>query len=407
MNANQNFDQIWGFRRNGDSSSDESKSKSNSEVGTGQEKVNLVPNLVSPKHDRVSETENQQAQVEKKPKRARNTPKKEKKTKKEVKTKVTKPKKDSCASTNIKKKGNNNTRKKKSKVISQMAGFDDFRIFTKSVVDDLRVARETMFAKMRKEMDQLVNSKPRSISKKQKVSGTNATKKPTQKPRARKPPKTKQKTEPPVSKGLDRPQEHVENEKPIDHSSKNPILTDSCPKKPILTESCPKKPIFTNAPGQIITSSYLTLPLVSPNDKKNPILIDPCAKKPIFTNAPDQIATSSYLTLPLVLPNDTSLKQRGNFSALQAEERLRSYVHNMAEPSCVGNVYPMGLNHHQRFDNSNSFGIPNGRVQDFQHDANLLGARMINGGLRYSSGLSGHNIPSHLASNGFRNLYPN
>ncbi|MFS7923874.1 hypothetical protein Hanom_Chr03g00266011 [Helianthus anomalus] len=471
MNENQKFDQIWGFRRNADSSSDESKSNFN--VGNGQEKARLVPNLVTPDNDRVSETEtdNRHVQVEKKPKRARNAPKKEKKTKTEVKSK---PKKDSCASSNIKKRGSN-TRKKKSKFISQMTVYDDFRIFTESILDDLRVARETMFAKMRKEMDQLVNTKPRSRSKKQKVSGGNATKKPIQKPRARKPTKAKQKTELPASKGLDRPQEHVENENPKDPSSKNSILTDSCPKKPIFTNTpnpvitssnstlplvspkerknpiltdpcakkpiftsapdhivtssyltlplvspndnqnpilidpCAKKPIFTSAPDQIVTSSYLTLPLVSPNDKNNPILIDPCARKPIFTSAPDQIVTSSYLTLPLVLPNDTSLKlQRGNYSGLQAEERFRSYGHNNAEPSCVGNGYPIGLNHHQRFDNANSFGIPSRGVQEFSHDGSLLGTRVINGGLRYSVGLSGHNIPNHLASSGgFRSLYPN
>lgn len=391
MNANQKFEQIWGFRRNVDSSSEESKS--NSVVGKDQEKLSIVPSLVSPENERVSETENQHVQVEKKPKRTRNAPKKEKKNKKEVKSK---PKKDSCASSNIK-KGKNNTRKKKSKFISQMTVSDDFRIFTESILDDLRVARESMFAKMRKEMDQLVNLKPRSRTKKQKVSGSNATKKTNPKPRARKPTKAKQKTELSASKGLDHPQEHVKNENPKDTPSKNPILVDPCP----------KKPTFTNTPNQPITSSYLTLPLVSSNDKKNPTLVDPCAKKPIFTNAPDQIVTSSYLTLPVVLSNDTSLKlERGNYS--QGEERFRSYGHNNSEPSCVGNGYPVGFNHHQRFDNSNNFGIPNRAVQEFAHDGSLLGARMVNGGgLRYNAGLSGHSIPNHIASSGFRSLYPN
>ncbi|KAK1430608.1 hypothetical protein QVD17_13470 [Tagetes erecta] len=386
MNANQKFEQIWGFRRNVDSSSEESKSKS--VVGKGQEKLSLVPSLVSPENDHVSETENRQVQDEKKPKRTRNVPKKENKNKKEVKSK---PKKDSCASSDIK-KGGNNIRKKKSKFISQMTVSDDFRIFTESILDDLRVARESMFAKMRKEMDQLVSSKPRSRSKNQKGSGSNVARKPNPKPRARKPTKAKPKTELPDSKGLDHPQEHIKKENPKDTSSKNPILIDPCP----------KKPIFTNAPNQPITSSYLTLPLVSSSDKKNPVLIDPCAKKPIFTNAPDQIVTSSYLTLPVVLSNDTSLKlERGNYS--QGEERFRSYVHNNAEPSCVGNGYPVGLNHHQRFDNSSSFGIPSRAVQEFAHEGSLLGTRVVNGGgLRYNAGLSGHSIPNHLGSSGFR-----
>ncbi|KAL8263834.1 hypothetical protein R6Q59_021964 [Mikania micrantha] len=393
MNTNQKLEQIWGFRRNIESSSDESKS--NSDVEKCHEKLSLVPPLASPENDRVSEADNRHDQAEKKPKRTRNAPKKERKNKKEVKSKL---RKDSCASSNIKKR-ENNIRKKKSKFISQTTVSDDFKIFTESILDDLRVARETMFAKMRKEMDQLVNTKPHSRSKMRKGSGTNATKKPNQKPRARKPTKMKQKTELPASKCLDRPQEHVNNENPKDPSFKNPILIDSCA----------KKPIFTNLPNQPVTSSYLTLPLISSNDKKIPILTDSCAKKPIFTNAPDQIVTSSYLTLPLVLSNDTSLKlERGNYSGLQGEERFRGYGPNNAESSCVGNVYPVGLNHHQRFDNSNNFGIPNRGVQELSHDGGLFGTRVINGGsLRYNAGLSGHNIPNHIASTGFRSLYPN
>ncbi|KAK9059296.1 hypothetical protein SSX86_021915 [Deinandra increscens subsp. villosa] len=417
MNANQKFEQIWGFRRNDDSSSDESKS--NFEIGKDQEKFSLIPGLVSPEIDGVSETENQHVQAEKKPKRTRIAQKKEKKNKKEVKSK---PKKDSCASSNIKKRGNTIS-KKKSKFISQMTVSDEFRIFTESILDDLRVARETMFAKMRKEMDQLVNSKLHSRSKKQKGSGGNATKKPNQKPRARKPTKMKQKDELPASKGPDCPREQVKNEKPQDPSSKKPKdpsskkpknpssrnPKDPSSKNPTLIDSCAEKLIHTNAPNQLITSSYLSLPLVSSNDKKNPILTDSCAKKPIFTNAPDQIVTSSYLTLPFVISNDTSLKlERGNYSGIQGEERFRSYGHNNAESSCVGNGYPIGLNQPQRFDNSNHFGILNRAVQEFSHDGSLLGTRMINGGgLRYSAGLSGHGIPNHLASSGFRGLYPN
>ncbi|KAD4178375.1 hypothetical protein E3N88_26966 [Mikania micrantha] len=287
MNTNQKLEQIWGFRRNIESSSDESKS--NSDVEKCHEKLSLVPPLASPENDRVSEADNRHDQAEKKPKRTRNAPKKERKNKKEVKSKL---RKDSCASSNIKKR-ENNIRKKKSKFISQTTVSDDFKIFTESILDDLRVARETMFAKMRKEMDQLVNTKPHSRSKMRKGSGTNATKKPNQKPRARKPTKMKQKTE-------------------------------------------------------------------------------------------------------------------GNYSGLQGEERFRGYGPNNAESSCVGNVYPVGLNHHQRFDNSNNFGIPNRGVQELSHDGGLFGTRVINGGsLRYNAGLSGHNIPNHIASTGFRSLYPN
>lgn len=355
MNENQKFEQIWGFRRNIDSSSDDSKSNSN--VGKSQEKLKSIPDLVSPEINCASNTDDRHVQVEKKPKRTRNTPKTEKKNKREVKSK---PKKEPCASSNIKKKGNN-SRKKKSKFISQMSVFDDFRIFTESILDDLRVARETMFVKMRKEMDQLMKSKPSSSSKKQKGSKGSPVKKPNQKPRAKKPTKPKQKTELPASKGLDPPQEHVNNKNSNDPSSKNPILSDSC------------------------------------------------AKKPIFTNGPDQIVTSSYLTLPLVLSNDPSSKlDRGNYSGLQGEERFRSYGHNTSESSCVGNGYPVGVNHHQRFDNSNNFGIPSRVVQGYSHDGSLLGTRMVNGGgIRYPAGLSGHTIPNHLASSGFRSLYPN
>ncbi|KAL4565516.1 hypothetical protein LXL04_029614 [Taraxacum kok-saghyz] len=349
MDENQNFEQIWGFRKNVDSSSDDSKSNSN--TNHTQEKLDLVPNLVSPEIDRVSET----VQLEKKPKRARNTPKKEKKTKKEVKSKS---KKDSCASSNIKKKGNN-TRTKKSKFLSQMTVSDDFRIFTESILDDLRIARETMFEKMRKEMDEIMKSKPSSRSRKKTGNANNQTKNQNQnqnqnqKPRSRKRKTAQEKTK----KDLDHPQEHVNNEE-----TKEPI-------------------------------------------SKNPILIDSCGKKPIFTNTQDHIITSSYLTLPLVLPNprsnETNLKlERGNYSGLQVEERFHSFGNNNNESSCVGNGYPIGLNNYQRFNSLNSFGIPNRVSQGFSDDGNLLGTRMMNGGMRYAAGLGGHTIPNHLTSNG-------
>lgn len=367
MNENQKFEQIWGFRRNIDSSSDDSKS--NSDVGNAQKKLRLVPSLVLPETDRVSETNDQRhVQVEKKAKRVRNGPKKEKKNKREVKSKS---KKDSSVSSNVKKGENGGRMKKKSKLISQMTVSDDFRIFTESILDDLRVARETMFAKMRKEMDQLVKSKKppsRSIKKKGNVNGSNQAKKPNPKPRSRKTKTAQEKpknTELAASKGLDCTQEPVKNENAKESSAKNPIFIDSPA----------KKPIFTNTPdqNQIVTSSYLTLPLVLSNSRSN----------------------------------DASLKlERGNYSGLQ-EERFRSFAHN--ESSCVGNGYPVGLNHHQRFDNSNGFGIPNRIVQGFSHDgSNLLGTRIMNGGIRYSAGLAaGHTLPNHLASNGYRSLYPN
>lgn len=343
MNENQKFEQIWGFRTNIDSSSDDSKS--NSDVGHTQEKLLLV----SPETDRVSES----VQLEKKPKRICNTPKKEKKSKREVKTKS---KKDSCASSNIK-KGGNSSRKKKSKFLSQMTVSDDFKIFTESILDDLKVARETMFAKMRKEMDQILKSKPSSRSRKKKENGNNQTKKPNQiqKTHSRKRKTTQEKPK----QVQERPQEPVKNEE-----TKEPV-------------------------------------------SKNPILIDSCAKKPIFTNTQDRIvaSSSSYLTLPLVLSNsrsnDTSLKlERGNYSGIQGEERFHGF-------ESMGNGYLNGLNHHQRFDNLNSFGIPNRVAQGFSHDGNLLGTRMMNGGIRYTAGLTGHTIPNHLASNGLRSLYPN
>ncbi|KAI3691792.1 hypothetical protein L6452_31594 [Arctium lappa] len=401
MNENQKFEQIWGFRRNIDTSSDDSKS--NSDVGNAREKLRLVPSLVFPETDRVSETNDQgHVQVEKKTKRVRNGPKnglkngpkKEKKNKREVKTKS---KKDSSVSSNVKKGNNGGRMKKKSKLISQMTVSDDFRIFTESILDDLRVARETMFAKMRKEMNQLVKSKKtpsRSIKQKGNGNGSNQAKKPNPKPRSRKTKTVQEKpknTELAASKGLDCNQEPVKNENAKEPSAKNPILVY---KNPVLID---KNPVLID---------------------KNPIFIDSPAKKPIFTNIPDQnqIVTSSYLTLPLVLSNsrsnDTSLKlERGNYSGLQ-EERFRSFAHN--ESSCVGNGYPVGLNHHhhhhhQRFDNTTGFGIPNRVVQGFSHDgSNLLGTRIMNGGIRYGAGLAaGHTLPNHLASNGYRSLYPN
>ncbi|GKE37129.1 hypothetical protein Tco_1460534 [Tanacetum coccineum] len=433
MNENQKFEQIWGFRRNVDSSSDDSKS--NFDAVKDQEKLGLVP-----ENDRVSETNDPKVQVAKNPKRTRKSaPKKEKNNTGEVKTK----KKDSSASSKIK-KGYNNSKKKKSKLISQMTIPDDFRIFTESILNDLRVARETMFSKMRKEMDQLVNPKP-SRSIKKKASENNPTKKPTPKPRVRKPKtsqaKPKQKSELATSKGLDHPQEQVNNgnanaasakspilsnnsskspilidnspKNPIliDVSAKNPILLDTFSKNPILNDAMSKTPIFTkilidNSPkNPILIDVSAKNPILLDTFSKNPILNDAMSKTPIFTNAPDQVTTSSYLTVPFVTPNSrpnntSSTLESGNYYGLQ------TYRQNSTESSCFGNGYPVEFNHHQRMHNSNDFGIPS-QVQGLSHD-NPLGTRMMHGGgMRYNAGLSGHAFPNNLALNGFRNLYPN
>lgn len=400
MNENQKFEQIWGFRRNVDSSSDDSKS--NSDAVKDQEKLGLVP-----ENDGVSETNDSNVQVAKKPKRTRKSaPKKEKNKTGEVKTK---PKKDSSASSKIK-KGSNNSKKKKSKLISQMTIPDDFRIFTESILNDLRVARETMFSKMRKEMDQLVNPKP-SRSIKKKAGENNPTKKPTPKPRVRKPKTTqakpKQKNELATSKGLDHPQEQVNNGNANDASAKSPILSKNSSKSPILIDNSPKNPILIDVPAKtpILIDASAKNPILVDTFPKSAILNDSLSKTPIFTNAPDQVATSSYLTLPFVIPNSrpndtSSTLERGNFYGLQ------TFRQNSTESSCFGNGYPVEFNHHQRLPNSNDFGVPS-QVQGLLHD-NLLSARMMNGGgIRYNAGLSGHTYPNNLALNGFRNLYPN
>ncbi|GJT73439.1 hypothetical protein Tco_1032725 [Tanacetum coccineum] len=389
MNENQKFEQIWGFRRNVDSSSDDSKS--NFDAVKDQEKLGLVP-----ENDRVSETNDPKVQVAKNPKRKRKSaPKKEKNNTGEVKTK----KKDSSASSKIK-KGYNNSKKKKSKLISQMTIPDDFRIFTESILNDLRVARETMFSKMRKEMDQLVNPKP-SRSIKKKASENNPTKKPTPKPRVRKPKtsqaKPKQKSELATSKGLDHPQEQVNNGNANAASAKSPILSNNSSKSPILIDNSPKNPILIDVSAKN--------PILLDTFSKNPILNDAMSKTPIFTNAPDQVTTSSYLTVPFVTPNSrpnntSSTLESGNYYGLQ------TYRQNSTESSCFGNGYPVEFNHHQRMHNSNDFGIPS-QVQGLSHD-NPLGTRMMHGGgMRYNAGLSGHAFPNNLALNGFRNLYPN
>nr|GEW33079.1 hypothetical protein [Tanacetum cinerariifolium] len=399
MNKNQKYEQIWGFRRNVDSSSDDSKS--NSDAVKDHEKLGLVP-----ENDRVSETNDPKVQVAKNPKRTcKRAPKKEKNNTGEVKTK---PKKDSSASSKIK-KGNNNS-KKKSKLISQMTIPDDLRIFTESILNDLRVARETMFSKMRKEMDQLVNPKP-SRSIKKKASENNPTKKPTPKPRVRKPKTTqakpKQKSELATSKGLDHSQKQVNNGNANAASAKSPILSNNSSKSPILIDNSPKNPILIDVPAKnpILIDASAKNPILIDTFSKNPKLNDAMSKTPIFTNAPDQVTTSSYLTVPFVTPNSranntSSTLESGNYYGLQ------TYRQNSTESSCFGNGYPVEFNHHQRMHNSNDFGIPS-QVQGLSHD-NPLGTRMIHGGgMRYNAGLSGHAFPNNPALNGFRNLYPN
>ncbi|KAL2544159.1 uncharacterized protein Fot_13392 [Forsythia ovata] len=156
MNRDEKFQQQWEFRRrvdNVDSSSDDSGSN-----WTGEQvhiKHKLVPSIILPENDEVSDT-----------------PKSGQKNQLNTNTwvdfhsvesmkKITKSSKKKNARKSKFKRHSNKEKKVRKRDVStqEMVMLDDFKIFTDSLIEELRVARENMFTRMKGEVRKLVGSR--------------------------------------------------------------------------------------------------------------------------------------------------------------------------------------------------------------------------------------------------------
>ncbi|KAL3833485.1 hypothetical protein ACJIZ3_008221 [Penstemon smallii] len=166
MNHAEKFEQRWDFRRrnnDGDSSDD---SKSNS---PNDKKPNLITDLILLENDEVSDTPISQPKDNQldtnnndRLKTVEAAKKKIKQSKKKNPVK-NKPKKSLVKEKKARKRNINIKAKAKAK---EVVMFDDLKVFSDSLIQELKVARETMFAKMKEETRKLMTSSSRSISKK-------------------------------------------------------------------------------------------------------------------------------------------------------------------------------------------------------------------------------------------------
>lgn len=153
MSEDLQFQQRWEFRRRDsdvDSSSDNSKSISSGEPVLKKHK--LVSSLISTENDETSGTLRSQAEGKSNPSSGDQF-----KIGKANKMHIGSSKKNNLDSKEMKRDSFEKVSKKKSKSNAyDPAALDDFKIFMESLLEDLKVARENLFVRMREELRKLM-----------------------------------------------------------------------------------------------------------------------------------------------------------------------------------------------------------------------------------------------------------
>lgn len=352
MSDDQKIKQIWEFRRrddDNDSSSDDSESNSVEE--TVLQKHKLLSNFGLPGTNDISESPRSQndyfAPEQKKAKTECNGLGRKKDSVKGKKTK-----RDSVKEAN----------KKKSKRTTQVTVFDDLRIFTESILEDLRVARENMFAKMREEMEILVTAASASKPKRKKGNREQKTGQRQPKKRANASVKTKKCNKQTDANNLHKVLEKREN-------NDQAIETVTSDEKGY----------------QVNSSSFMTLPSLLSESQ-----------------VPGNDSVLNFERRNLVIDHTTG--HPNYFSSNPMDEPFRSFSqmgYKTIEPSCTGTGYPIPL--YQRLDNT--FNIPQSVLDSSSRDSNnTVGLKMNGGAVRFSG--ANHDFPDQFAPNNFRILYP-
>ncbi|GMQ05473.1 hypothetical protein CsSME_00050487 [Camellia sinensis var. sinensis] len=412
MSQDQKFQQRWEFRRRDDdldSSSHDSKSSSGGERVLKNHTV--VSNLTLPENDETGDAPlpKQESQLDPDmgiiPFEFTNAEKIHSGPSNRNRGVKNKMKKASMKKSNRKKKNNRSAR--------EPILLDDFKIFMKSIIEELKVARENMFTRMRDEMKKLVDVE--LASRPTKKGGGNH----------------RQKT------GQIQHQNNVElgmktqncNGGSLERSVKSDRTTDS--------NNCHE--VFEEK-----VNHDKTIGTIASNEKEKVEMLRLSVRKPISTcNLSDQVVSSVCLTLPTVLSeppraenhkldsscnytqpeatgNKTSMNlekaklmvdagtSRGYYLGIQQAEQFRSFSQagsqnmcyrysdqNNTETSTMGSGFPVPL--HQGL--GAGFNIPSQPLENLSHDNHILGPRMNGGAIRFSGG--SHALPEHFGSGNF------
>lgn len=414
MSGDRNFQQIWNFRSkddDNDSSSDDSKSNSK-----GEPKHDLASALIFVGNDEISDDPGcekiDQVQPGEGVQLKKSRTKKQSSTKAGGKKSKTERKTETMKATGKKSKTEKKTergsrkevgkKKRKSSVLNP-ALLDELKIYTESVLQDLRVKREQMFAQMKEDMQKLVSVESNTRQ--------------TTKPKSRK------------RNGQARhAKSTASNMRPWNCS-------DGTLGRSIVSSWIPDSNNCSNALEERVSCDQ-DVQNISSNKKENREHVGLLAKQPIYAcNQSDQFVTPSYMRLPsppsgklIEHQNTDSPFRNGNSTGLACDRRnlmmnamnhpgyisgsqlevpfpsfaqtgtkyLRFNDQHCTQTSSTRSGYP--LPYHQRLENS--FNNPS-QLDNFSGGNNISGWR-INGGTIEFPG-NGHTLSDNIAANSVRN----
>lgn len=398
MSQDPKFQQLWDFRKRDDeidSSSDDPKSASSGRPALKKHK--FVSNFIWPQDDNSGDNpRSQQQNGQHDPGTGVNF-----KVGETSRNKIGPEKKTNAVKNRKRKNPVKEGNKKKSKQITEKSiPMDDLKMFMASVLEELKVERESMFARMREEMKKLVTVESSSMPKREKGSCV-------QKKRQVRDKKTRgcyvvssEKSVISDRKNATNDCDKVFNEK-VNHDQSIETITPKEKNNGENSKSSVKKTTnLSPRSDQIVSSSYLTLPLVLPEPVIEQHRIDSSSKNfsQLDTNVNSERAN---------VVNDANT-DHGYFMGIQADDQFGSFAHvgsknmgfydqHITQTSTISSGFPVPLHH--RLDNG--FNIPSQVVMEnpSRGNNNVSGLRMNGGANRFSGG--NHALPDHLIANNF------
>ncbi|GFZ01370.1 hypothetical protein Acr_14g0010050 [Actinidia rufa] len=383
MSQDQKFQQRWQFRRGDDdldSSSNGTKSSSRGEPVLKKHK--LVSNLILPENDETS-----------------NTP-------------LSQPENQLVKNVFVKKKikrgsMKRSNRKTDKRSVHEPISLNGFKVFMKSMIEELKVARENMFTRMREEMKKLVTVELGSRTRRKEEKKIGRAKYQNNDESGV---KTKNCNGGSLEKSAKSDRTTDSNNcyevlgKQVNRDQTVGPITSKEKEKVEKLSSSVKKPIYaSNLSEQIVSSPYSTLPTVLSRPQAENHRLDASCNY----IQPGATENKTALTLERAKLLIESSNRRGYFSGIQKTEQFGSfsqmgsqnlsYFDHRNKTSTVGSGFPVPLHHGL----GNGFNIPSQTLDSSSRENNILGLRMNGGAIRFSGGshaLSEHFVASNLRS---------
>lgn len=408
MSQERNFQKIWEFRRRDDDNDSSDDSKTCSGVEPELEKNNLVSALILAGNDEVSDTpENEQndqlvggdivrRQVGKgSAKKVGSRRKRSDGIGKGSTKKVVSKRKEiviETKATKRAKKGSNTNKKENGSTIGP-GSVEDLKIFTKSILQDFKVERENMFARMQEEMRQLVDIKviPKTSKVKNGLSVPKSGEARRQK-RIKVDIKDQNCNGKPLERSIISSKKSQKcaakvTEEQVNHDlAAQTIRANGKEKVQAMTTLSAKKSTHS-LPDQIVSSSYLTLPSVVPDKQVEQQLVESspmnnCTKAGVARNGTCSTLERENLVFD-------GINHHAYYPGIQAEESFVALpqmgsrnmnCYDQFPNISTTSVFPVPLQ--QRFDNtfnsSHQIVLENPSVR-----SNLFSARMNGGAIRF------------------------